>query len=557
MTSPSLRVLGLSRAAGGRLALAVLAGAGAVLSGTGLMAAAAWLIVRAAQHPPVLHLTMAIVAVRAFGLGRAVLRYVERLAGHDAAFRVLTAIRVRTYQGLERIAPAGLRGLRSGDVVSRFVTDMDASMDLLTRVALPYLVAGLAGAVTVGFVTILLPGAGLALLVGLAVVAIGLPAIQAGMARRAEDRTAPLRGELAAQVVELVHGAPDLLVYGAAPARLAAAARTDDQLRRTTNRSSASLGLSTALVGLAGGACVWIALVLGTGAVRESTLDGVLLAVVVLTPLAAFDAVAALPGASGQLSNARAALRRVFSIVDSPPAVAEPAVPAAPPTGPYHVRLDGVTARWTGSGPDVVRDLSLDLPAGRRVALVGPTGSGKSTVAALLVRFLDPALGVVSLNGSDLRTLSTDDVRKVIGLVAEDAHVFDTTIRENLRIGRPDADVADLRAALGSVRLLDWVDQLPDGIDTTVGERGERLSGGERRRLVLARALLADFPVLILDEPTEHLDAEAADAIMTDLLAAMTGRTVLLITHQPYGLTGMDEIVHLRGGSIELPASRP
>jgi thiol reductant ABC exporter CydC subunit len=545
MTGPSVRVLRMGRPAGGQLVLAVVAGTGAALSGIGLMAASAWLIARAAQHPPVLHLTMAIVAVRAFGLGRGVLRYVERLAGHDAAFRVLTALRVRAYEGLERIAPAGLRGLRSGDLVSRFVTDLDASMDLLTRVALPALVAGLAGAVTVAFLATLLPLAGLVLLLGLAAVAIGLPALHTVLARRADERIAPLRGDLTTQVVELVHGAPDLLAYGAAPTRLAAAAGTDRALRRASGRASTTTGLSMALIGLVSGATVWISLTLGTAAVRDSTLDGVLLAVVVLTPLAAFEAVSALPGAAAQLAPVRAALRRVFSIVDSAGPVRAPATPAVLPAGPYHVRLDGVSARWTDAGPDVVRDLTLDLPPGRRVALVGPTGCGKTTVAALLVRFLDPARGIVSLNGRDLRTLSSEEVRGVIGLVAEDAHVFDTTIRENLRIGRPDASAADLRAVLAKVRLLGWVDQLPDGLDTPVGERGERLSGGERRRLVLARALLADAPVLVLDEPTEHLDGQVAEAIMADLLPATAGRTVLLITHQPHSLAAMDDVIHL------------
>jgi thiol reductant ABC exporter CydC subunit len=559
MTDPSLRVLQLSRAAIGRLALAGLTGTGAAVSGIGLMAASAWLISRAAQHPPVLHLTMAIVAVRTFGLGRAVLRYVERITGHDAAFRVLTALRVRAYEGLERIAPAGLRGLRSGDLVSRFVTDVDASMDLLTRIALPALVAGLAGAATVIFLAALLPAAGLVLLLGLAAVAIGLPALQTVLIRRADERTASLRGDLTDQIVELVHGAPDLLIAGAAPARLATAAGIDRRLRRASARSSLTLGLSTALVGLVSGGCVWLALTLGTAAVRHSTLDGVLLAVVVLTPLAAFEAVSALPVAAGQLGPVRSALSRVFSIVDSPAPAPEPAVPATVPAGPYHLRLDRVTARWNDTGPDAVQDLTLDLPPGRRIALVGPSGCGKSTVAALLVRFLDPARGQVSLNGRDLRSLSTEDVRQVVGLVAEDAHVFDTTVRENLRVGRPDASEADLRAALAAVRLLDWADRLPGGLDTPVGERGERLSGGERRRLVLARALLADFPVLVLDEPTEHLDRHVADEIMADLLSATTGRTILFITHQTHGLGEMDEIVHLlfpdRTGRDQSPAT--
>ena len=204
-----------------------------------------------------------------------------------------------------------------------------------------------------------------------------------------------------------------------------------------------------------------------------------------------------------------------------------------------------MTARWDPTGPDAVRDLDLELNPGERVALVGPSGCGKSTVAALLVRFLDPVRGRVTINGRDLRELSTEDVRRVVGLVADDAHIFDTTVAENLRIARPDATTEDMRAALESVRLLDWVDGLPAGLDTAVGERGERLSGGQRRRLALARALLANFPVLVVDEPTEHLDDETATAIVADLLAAAANRTVLLITHRPHGLTAVDRVVRL------------
>lgn len=556
MTSPVLRVLLMARPAASRLALAALAGVGASACGIGLIAASAWLIARAAQHPPVLHLTVAIVAVRAFGIGRGGLRYVERLAGHDAAFRVLREIRTRGYERLERLAPVGLRGMRSGDLVSRFVSDMDAAMDVLTRVVLPYVVAALVGLAAAAFVATLLPAAGAILLGGLVVTCAGAPAIHAALARRADRRTAPLRGELAAQIVELVHGAPDLLAYGAAPQRLAATADTDRRLRRSAAKASGTVGLGGALVALTAGACVWAALALGTPAVRAGTLDGVLLAVVVLTPLAVFDVIASLPAAAAQLGAARAALRRVFAIIDRPAPVTEPAVPAPLPPPPYRLRLEGATARWNEGAPDAVTAVDLDLSPGRRIALVGPSGCGKSTVAALLVRFLDPLGGLVTLNGVDLRQLSTVDLGRVVGLVAEDAHVFDTTIEENLRVGLPDATVDQMRAALGAARLLDWVDGLPRGLATPVGERGARLSGGQRRRLVLARALLADFPILVLDEPTEHLDEVTAAAITADLLAATEGRTVLLITHRPYGLDAVDDVVNLAAVTPRPPRRR-
>jgi thiol reductant ABC exporter CydC subunit len=527
------RLLRLAVPVAPRLALAVLCGALAAGSAIGLTATSAWLISRAAQHPPVLYLTVAIVAVRTFGIARGVFRYLERLAGHDAAFRVLTELRVRVYQRLERLAPASLPVLRAGDLVSRFVADVDTALDVLVRVVLPYLVAALVGAASVGLLAALLPAAGIVLATGLLLVATGVPLVQHAAARRADRRTAPLRGELSAATVDLVGGLPDLIAYGAAEGRLAALADTDDRLRRATARSAAGVGLGAGLVALAAGGCVWAGLALGAHAVRTGDLSTVLLAVVVLTPLAVFDAVSGLPAAAARLATARAALGRVFGLLDQPDPVTEPAVPAAMPAPPYRLELTGVSARWTADGPDVVHGIDLKLEPGQRIAVIGPSGSGKSTLAAVLVRFLDPSAGRVLLNGVDTSQLTGDEVRKVVGLLTDDARLFDTTIAENLRIADRDADDARLRAVLAQARLLDWVDSLPDGLDTLVGEHGSRLSGGQRRRLALARALLADFPILIMDEPTEHLDEATAEALTADLLATTRGRTTILITHRP------------------------
>ncbi|MGC9668962.1 thiol reductant ABC exporter subunit CydC [Planosporangium sp. 12N6] len=544
-----LRLLRLASPVAPRLLLAALYGVLAAGSAIGLTATSAWLISRAAQHPPVLYLTVAIVAVRTFGIARGVFRYLERLSGHDAAFRVLTRLRVRAYQRLERLAPASLPLLRAGDLVSRFVADVDAALDVLVRVVLPYLVAALVGALTIGFVATLLPSAAVVLTAGLLVVAIGVPLVQQAAARRADRGTAHLRGELSAATVDLLHGLPDLIAYGATERRLAALAATDSRLRRAASRSATGVGLGAGLLSLATGGCVWASLALGAHAVPAGALDSVLLAVVVLTPLAVFDTVSGLPAAAAQLATARAALTRVFDLLDQPDPVAEPTAPAPLPQPPYRLEATGLGARWPG-GPEVLHEVSLALPPGRRVAVVGPSGSGKSTLAAVLVRFLDPSAGTVTLDGVDTRDLAGDDLRTVVGLLTDDARLFDTTIADNLRIGAPDADEARMRPALAEARLLDWVDSLPKGLDTMVGEQGSRLSGGQRRRLALARALLADFPILIMDEPTEHLDEMTADALTADLLAATRGRTTVLITHRLTGLAEVDEIVVLDGGRV-------
>jgi thiol reductant ABC exporter CydC subunit len=538
-----VRLLRVARPLAPGLALAVLCGTLAAGSAIGLTATSAWLISRAAQHPPVLSLTVAIVAVRAFGIARGVFRYLERLVAHDAAFRVLTELRVRVYQRLERLAPAATPLLRAGDLVSRFVADVDTALDVLVRVVLPYLVAVLVGAAGVGLLLVLLPAAGVILAAGLILVAAGVPLVQRVAARRADQRTAPLRGELAAATVDLVHGLPDLIAYGAAERHLAALAATDERLRRATARSAGGVGAGAALLSFAAGASLWAGLALGGRAVSAGRLDSVLLAVVVLTPLAVFDAVSGLPAAAAQLAAARTALGRVFDLLDQPDPVPEPATPTPLPGPPYRLDVRGLAARWTPDGPDVIRGVDLALGPGERVAVVGPSGSGKSTLAAVLVRFLDPSAGRVTLNGVDIRSLDGDQTRTVIGLLTDDARLFDTTIAENLRIADREADDTRLREALAAARLLDWVDSLPAGLDTMVGVHGSRLSGGQRRRLALARALLADFPILIMDEPTEHLDEATAEALTADLLAATEGRTTVLITHRPLAPTDVDKIV--------------
>jgi thiol reductant ABC exporter CydC subunit len=541
----------VSRPAATGLLLAVLAGVGAAGAGVGLMATAAWLISRAALHPPVLHLMVAIVAVRAFGISRGVLRYAERLVGHDTALRVLAELRVRVFGRLEQLAPAGLVAFRRADLAQRLSTDVDAVLDMLTRVVLPYAVTIVVGAAAVTLVGALSGAAGLALAAGLVIVGCVVPLLQSSAARRADGQLAPLRGELATATVDLLHGLPDLVAYGAVDRQLARLGDADTRLRQAEQRSSAAAGTAAAVTALATGLCVLVGLAAGAVAVRAGTLRGEMLAVIVLTPLAVFEAAAGLPAAAQRFAGARAALGRLAEVFAAPVPVPEPAHPVDVPAGPHTIRLDGVTAGWV-PGRTAVRDLDLVLTPSRRIALVGPSGSGKSTVAALLVRFLDPSHGSVTIDGVDVRDMASDRVRQIVGYLPEDAYLFDTTIEENLRIGRREATESQLRAALSAARLLDWTDSLPDGLRTLVGEHGRQLSGGQRRRLALARALLADFGVLILDEPTEHLDDETAAALTHDLLAAAGSRTVLLITHRLDSLSDVDEAITL--GTVPAPS---
>jgi thiol reductant ABC exporter CydC subunit len=533
------------------LILAGVLGTLAAACSIGLLATSAWLIARSAQRPPVLYLMAPAAVVQAFGLGRAGLRYAERLAGHDAALRLLASFRTDAYDSLARIAPAGLREYRSGDLISRLVTDIDSLADRWLRVRLPYAVAVLAGAGAVAVVTVFLPVAGVILAATLLIAALAAPAVAIALSRREEREVAPRRGELAATTMELVGGAAELAAFGAADRALAAVGDKERAVAGATVRSGYSRGAGAAVSALATGAAVWGAVVFAVPAVRAGALAGVLLGVVVLTPLAAHEVFAGLAPAAQEVPRLRAAAARVAEVMARPAPVTEPAVAAALPGPPYDLAVRGLSAGWSPGEP-VLRDLSFTVPAGSRAAITGPSGSGKTTLAMVLLRFLDYSSGSVTLGGADVRALSPDAVRSVVGLCEQDAHVFDSTIEANLRLARPDATREELSSALARARLLAWVESLPQGLATPVGEHGARLSGGQRQRLALARVLLADFPVVILDEPAEHLDALTAEELTRDLLAAVAGRTVLLITHRPVAPGDVDQIVRLTGRSLSV-----
>ncbi|GCD44347.1 thiol reductant ABC exporter subunit CydD [Streptomyces paromomycinus] len=544
------RLRGLARARWGRLGLALLLGSLALGSAVGLMATSGWLISRAAQHPPVLYLMVAVTATRAFGIGRAVFRYAERLVAHDAVFRMLADVRVAVFRRLERLAPAGLRARSSGDLLSRLVADVDAVQDYFLRWLLPVGAAVVVGAGSVGFTAWLLPEAGALLAAGLLLAGVGVPALSAVLARRAERQLSPARGVLSARVLDLLTGTAELTVSGALASRIDRTRRADRDLTRIASRSAAAAGAGAGLSALLCGLTVAAAAVVGVQAVDERRLAGVCLAVVVLVPLAAFEAVAGLPLAVQYRQRTRRAAERVFEVLDAPEPVTEPAgsVAVALPGSPFPLVVEGLTARYPGQRVPALDGVGFVLPAGRRLAVVGPSGSGKTTLAQVLLRFLDREAGSYTLSGVDAAAADGDAVRRQIGLCAQDAHLFDSSVRENLRLARPGAGEGDLWDALTRARLADWVRSLPDGLDTMVGEHGARLSGGQRQRLALARALLADFPVLVLDEPAEHLDLATADALTADLLAATEGRTTVLITHRLEGLEAVDEVLVLDEG---------
>jgi thiol reductant ABC exporter CydC subunit len=548
--APLSRTLGLAAPVSRRLLLVVLLGAGAIAADIGLIGTAAWLIARASQHPNESHLAVAIVGVQFFGLSRGFFRYEERLVGHDTALRLLADLRVKVYQRLERLAPTGLPTFRRGDLLARVVQDVDALQDLVVRVIPSFAIPVLIGSLTVALMWWMLPAAGIILAVALVLSGTVVPWLTGVLAQRRESRFTRVRGDLTAAMVDLTEGAPELVAFGATAAQVAEIRALDAELTAMGSASAGTGGIGLALTtGLAGLAC-WGCLVVGLPAVASGRLGATELAVITLVPLAAFELAAGLPVASQALQRVRQAAARVFAVTDAAEPVPEAETPVALPHGPYDLQARALWAGYRGAPAPVLRGLDLSLGPRQRVAIVGPSGAGKSTLAAVLLGFLPLEAGSARLNGTPLDRLAGDDLRTVVGMVGQDAFLFDTTIAENLRVGRRRATDGELRRVLARVGLGQWIDSLPHGLATEVGRHGTRLSGGQRQRAAVARALLADFPLLVLDEPAEHLDPAAADALTADLLTVTEGRSLLLITHRLAGLESVDEILVMDAGRV-------
>jgi ATP-binding cassette subfamily C protein CydCD len=527
-----------------RLALGSLLGALAAGSGVALTATAGWLIARAAEQPPVLTLMVAIVGVRTFGLARPALRYAERLVSHDVALRLLAERRSRVYDALVPLVPGRL-GRQRGDVLASIVDDVDSLVDRYLRVRSPLVTySGVAAAATL-FAAWVLPSAGL--VIGLALLLGGGLAYRVSRAgvSRAEGRFVAARAALSAAVLHALQGAPDLIMWQAdqhAVAGVDRAGRAASQAAVTSARAVAmARALALGAMGFGVLAVAWV----GGRALAEDAISAPMLALLVLLPLALLEVVSPLADVGALQVRVDAADRRLADLAATPPAVRDPErplpAPSTTPTPP--VCLDRVTAGW--GGEPAFRDISLALTPGSRVGVVGPSGSGKSTLAAVLLRFLDPRSGAMSIAGLPATSMLLDDVRRCVGLVDDDPHVFASTVYENVRLARPTATPEEVDAVLRAVQLGDWLDGLPEGQATVLGDGHTHVSGGERARIGMARAVLADQPVLVLDEPTAHLDTATAEAVATDLLDASSGRSVVWITHGTVGLDRIDAVLDL------------
>ena len=559
---PLRRLWRIARPSRPRLAAAVALATGALCSSVGLLAVSALLISWASLRPPILTLQVAIVTVRALGISRGVLRYGERLVAHDAALRGLTNIRLAVYDRLERLAPAGLGRHRRGDLLARLVADVDSGVDLTVRVVVPGLSVVLSGVAAALIGWALVPAAGLVLLAQLLVAGLVAPALTDRLGSRAHAARAHADGALSAELVSSLAAAPELRVHGAVDAALERIAAADAHITALDRRAATAGGAGEGLAALTTGLCLVANLAVGAAAVAAGELSGVWLATLVLLPLAMADVLSGMPAAALARARVAGAADRIFEVVDAPDPV--PGRPGASgtvartqvagglsaPAPRPHAELVGMSARYPGSVGDAVSSIDLDLAQARRIALVGASGSGKSTTVAVLLRLLEHRAGRYELDGTDVRSLTEEAVRDLVTAVDQQTHLFDTTIEENLRLASRDATDAQVAAALSAAELTDWVASLPQGLATRVGSQGSRVSGGEAQRIALARVLLADRPIILLDEPGEHLDAGMADRVTSAAMDATAGRAVLLVTHRMAHTDACDEVIVLSAGRV-------
>ncbi|GLV56801.1 thiol reductant ABC exporter subunit CydC [Dictyobacter sp. S3.2.2.5] len=558
--SPTIlwRLLRQLKPLAGWMVLAIVAGLATIVCGIGLMTLSAYLISVAAQHPSLSALAVTMLGVRIFGVLRGVVRYIERLISHDLTFRLLARFRVWFYRALEPLVPARLApsegsiasvSYSSGDLLSRLVADVEMLQEFYVRVISPPAIALIIG---VGMYFIL--GAynirfALVLFAFMFLGGIVIPILLYWMSRRLGQRLVMARAALNTSLVDSIQGVADLLIFDRDHEQLQRTLRLNRELVHYQALQACIGGLREGLDIMLSDGCAWAMILVAIPLIRTGQLNGIYLALIILAALSSFESIRPLANAAQQLGNSIAAARRLFSVAEEPPAVRDPQTPA-PALDHYDIQVQHLSFRYQEQGEDVLKDLDFSLKQGQCLAIVGPSGAGKSTLASLLVRFWEYERGSITLGGQELQALGQQDIHRYIGVVEQHPHLFNATICENLLLARPDATQEQIEQAAKQALLHDFIQELPDGYETRIGEQGVKLSGGERQRLAIARVILKGAPVLILDEATAHLDAVSEQSILDLLRTFMRGRTTIIITHRLVGLEHTDEILVLRAGRI-------
>lgn len=544
-----VRLLGLLGPFRWQIAAAVVLGAATVAGGVGLMGAAAFLIATAALHPSIAELQVAIVGVRFFGLSRGVFRYLERLASHELTLRLLGRLRLWFFRALEPLAPAKTLELKSADLLTRAVADVESLQELYLRAVAPPLVAAVVVVATTAVIGLHAWGPALLFVAAYTATAVLVPMGVMGLGRRAGAELATARAALAVAVADGVQGMADLLAFGGGDAARERVAHLSRRTEAARERAARREAIGNAGVSFGTHATVWAVVVVSIPLVREGGFTGVDLAVVCLLAMAAFEAVQPLPAAARGFADQLVAADRLFAVLDEDPVVVESDEPASVGED-VGLELDALSFGYPGGGTEALSDLSLTVPGGEKLAVVGPSGAGKSTLVHLLLRFWDPSAGEIRLGGRPAGTIGLEDLRSTIGVLPQRIDLFTGTIRDNLLLAAPDADEATLEAAADRAGLLDTIRGLPDGWETWIGEHGRQLSGGQRQRLAIARLVLRDPRVVVLDEPTTGLDPVTERHVMESLLELFEGRTIIVITHRLVSMERFDRIVVLDHGRL-------
>jgi ATP-binding cassette, subfamily C, bacterial CydC len=544
-----LRLLGFLKPYRWRVALAMLLGVATVVSNVGLLATATYVISAAAIVPYLSMLVIPVYLVRLFSVSRAGLRYAERLASHDVTFKLLGNLRTWFYARLEPLAPARLARYRSGDLLSRVVKDVEELENVYLRVVSPLVVAIMVSLIT--FLVFHAFGTAMALAAAgfLVATSVGAPLLVRLLSRGLGRRQLELRAELGARVVDGVQGIQDLLAFGGEERERREISTLAGKLERVQGRTALVTGLHGALADLMAGLALVAILVLAVPLVAAGEVRGVYLAFLALVMVGSFEAVVPLGTAFGFLGRSVHAGERLFEVVDAEPEVVDPPEPLRTPDD-VTLEFDRVSFGYGEGGPLALEDVTFALRPGSRVAVVGPSGSGKSTLVNLALRFWDPLSGEIRLGGCGVGLYAQEDLRARIGVVSQNTHVFNDTLRANLLLADPEATDAALHGALARARLEELVERLPRGLDSYVGEQGLALSGGERQRLAVARVLLKDAPLLVLDEASANLDTITERELMAEIRDLMRDRSTLVVTHRLVALETMDEILVLEKGCI-------
>ena len=528
--------------------LAVFLGFATISSSIGLMATASYIIASAALHPQLGSLFVPITGARFFGISRGVFRYAERIVSHNTTFKLLARIRVWFYEKLEPLAPAKLQKYKSGDLMSRIIADVETLDHFYVNVVAPPLVAVAIAAGMFAFLWSFSIKLAVAFLIMFAIAAIVAPWFASCLSRGLGKKIVNTRSELNIALIDGIQGLADLIAFGQAEKHKIFIDRLNKKLSFTELKMAWISALNNGLQVLLANLALVVVLAVAIPLANDQLLKGVTLAVLAMGTLAAFEATQNLPTAFQYLEKTGQAAKRLFEIVDSRPDIVEPARSLQPQF--FDISITNLTFSYPSSGTKVLDNISLLAPQGKKIAIVGPSGAGKSTIFNLLLRFWDYDQGSIKIGNVELKNINSEQVKEYYAVVTQNTYLFNSTIRENLLLAKPDATDDQIKTALEQAQIYDFIARLPQGLDTYIGDQGMNLSGGERQRLAIARALLKNAPILLLDEATANLDPITETEIMKTLLEIMQDKTTIMITHRLVGMEHMDQIYVLHEGKI-------